>query len=219
MATAALSVCLGENMAVDDDGRLKMAPWSVPRNLVDEIIRSGADTAAMPETITLPGRLLMDKQVMWFNDTPVDHTIRVEVTRRWKRWVVSNPNSIEFRDRWTNAISPTGTAVADIVTPEIPVVTGILNSQCGSGEDTGTNTVAEPNPGVFYHWSGTNVSEEWLGPIKPGETLSMWYRMYVWTPPPFSNNANKNSPVHQVEAGWTRFALMGFPDQGELVTG
>lgn len=219
MATATLSVCLGENLTTDADDRLRLAPWSVPRNLVDEIIRSGGDTAAMPESITLPGRLLMDKQVSWTNDSPVAHDIRVEVTRRWKRWLVSNPNAIEFRDRWTNAISPAGTAAADIVVPEEPVTTGIFNSQAGSAEDTGTNTVAEPNPGLFYHWWPTNTAEEWLGPIQPGETLSIWYRMYVWTPRPFSDDANKNSPAHQVEAGWSRLALMGFPEQGALVTG
>lgn len=217
---SAISVCIGENLTTTSDGRLQMAPWSVPRNVVDTIIRSGGDTPSMPETSVVPGRLLMDRQVAWKNDSPVDHDIRIEVTRRWKRWVVSNPNAIEFRDRWTWAISPAGTANADIVVPEEPVVTGTYNSQCGSGEDTGTNTVAEPLPGVFYHWWPTNTAEEWIGlPVKPGETLSIWYRMYVWTPPPFSNNANKNSPVHQVEAGWARLAIMGFPDQGQLVTG
>ena len=214
MATS--SVCVGENLVINASGKLELAPWSVPRNLIDVIAFSGADTTALPATISLPGRLLVDKQVSWVNDTPVDHDIRVEVTRRWKRWVVSNPNAIQFRDRWTSAVTPADSAT--VYAPQPPVVSGLYNSITGSAGDVGTDTVAEPNPGILYHWWDTNTAEEWLGPIHPGETLSLWYRMYVWTPPPFSDNANKNAPNHQAEGGWSRIALMGFPQQGQLVT-
>lgn len=215
MSTTA--VCIGENLTIGDDGRLRMAAHSVPRNLVDVIARSGADTTALLATTTLPGVLMIDRQVQWKNDSPVDHDIRIEVTRRWKRWITSNPNAVYFRDRWTWTITAKGDP---LVVPEIPVVSGIFNSNAGSASDTGTNTVAEPNPGIFYHWWGTNTGEEWLPlPVRPGETLTVWYRLYVWTPPPFSDNANKNAPTHQAEAGWSRIALMGFPDQGQLVTG
>lgn len=208
-------VCVGENLAINADGQLEMAPWSVPRNLVDVIAPSGADTIKLPETSTLPGRLMIDKKVSWFNDSPVDHQIRIEVTRRWKRWVTSNPNAIEFRDRWTWTITPANTA---IVTPTPPVVSGLYQSITGGAEDVGTNTVAEPLPGVFYHWWGTNTGEEWPDiAVQPGETFTLWYRAYVWTPPPWADDANKNAPNHQAEMGWSRIALMGFPEQGDLV--
>lgn len=209
------TVCVGENLAINSRGQIELAPWSVPRNLVDVIAVSGADTTKLPATVTLPGRLLIDHQVKWTNDTPVNHEIRVEVTRRWKRWVTSNPNAVQFRDRWTSIITAAG---APIVKPQQPVVSGLYNSIVGSAGDIGTNTVAEPNPGVIYGWWDTNTAEEWLGPVQPDETLSLWYEMYVWTPPPFSNNANKNAPNHQAAAGWARIALMGFPAQGPLVT-
>jgi hypothetical protein len=215
MPIPAAGVCVGENLAINDAGQLELAPWSVPRLLVDEIAGSGADTTKLPATTTLPGRLLIEKYVQWTNDAPVDHTIRVEVTRRWKRWVTSNPNAIQFRDRWTSVIIPVGAA---FTLPQPPVVSGLYNSITGSAGDLGTNTVAEPNPGVFYSWWDTNTGEEWLGPVKPGETFGLWYRMYVWTPPPFSDNANKNAPNHQAEGGWARISLMGFPAQGPLVT-
>lgn len=209
------TVCVGENLAINVSGQLELAPWSVPRNLVDVIGGSGSDTNQLPSTTTLPGRLLINIEVAWLNDTPVDHDIRVEVTRRWKRWVTSNPNAIQFRDRWTSTITPAGLAT---VIPQQPVVSGLYNSITGSAGDIGTNTVAEPNPGVIYGWWDTNTAEEWLGPVKPGEVLSLWYQMYVWTPPPFSDNANKNAPNHQAEGGWARVGLMGFPKQGPLVT-
>jgi hypothetical protein len=89
----------------------------------------------------------------------------------------------------------------------------------GTAGDVGSNSVAEPNPGKFYHWWGTNTSEEWLGPLQPGDQIALWYRQYVWTPPPFSDNANKNSPSHEAEAGWVRIQLQAFPRQGKLVSG
>lgn len=211
------NVCVAENLIVGADGKLRLAPWSAPRNVVDVVASSGADTTKLMETRTLPGRLLIDRQVLWQNDSPVDHDVRVEITRRWKRWIVSNPNAIQFRDRWSSAITPVESAAPII--PEEPVVSGTQNGQTGSAGDIGTNSVAEPNPGKFWHWWGTNTSEEWLGPLAPGETLRLWYRTYVWTPPPFSDNANKNSPAHEAEAGYARIQLMAFPRQGKAVSG
>jgi hypothetical protein len=47
----------------------------------------------------------------------------------------------------------------------------------------------------------------------------MHYRCYVWTPPPWSDNANKNSPKHEAAARWARIQMIAFPQQGRLVTG
>ncbi|AYD82032.1 hypothetical protein I5G60_gp37 [Mycobacterium phage Saguaro] len=210
------AVCISENMVVDADGRLRLAPWSVPRNVADVLATSGADTTKLLATPSLPGRLLIDRQVDWTNDTPIEHHVRVLVTRRWRRWVTSNPNAVQFRDRWSSAITPKGSAP---VAPAVPVVSGIYNSHAGSAGDIGTNSVAEPLPGKYHHWWGTTTTEEWLGPLEPGDRLAVHYRAYVWTPPPFSDNANKNSPAHEAEAGWARIQLQAFPMQGKLVVG
>ena len=209
-------VCVAENLAIGADGKLRLAPWSVPRNVLDVMAKSSGDTLKLLETTTLPGRLMVDQKGEWLNNTPVDHMVRVIITRRWKRWVVSNPNAVQFRDRWSTAITPVGDTP---VPAEIPVVSGIMNGQVGSAGDIGTNSVAEPNPGKYWHWWGTNSVDEWVGPVQPGETIRLHYRIYVWTPPPFSDNANNNSPGHESEVGWARIQLMAFPQQGKLVTG
>lgn len=210
------TVCVSENLLINADGELCMAPWSVPRNVVDVLATSSGDTTKLLETRTPPGRLLIDKQVKWINTSPVDHQVRITVTRRWRRWVTSNPNAVQFRDRWSSAITPSGSA--EVMADE-PITTGIFNSQVGSAGDLQTNTVAEPNPGKFWHWWGTNTTDEWIGPLEPGDTLRAWYRCYVWTPPPWSNNANKNAPGHEAQAGWARFQVQVFPEPGKLVTG
>lgn len=205
------SACVAEHLRVGEDGKLRLAPWSTPRNVLDEIARSNADTTKLLQTINVERALLLvNWQGSWLNDTPITHMVRVQVTRRYKRWVTSNPNAVQFRDRWSSAID---------AEPAEPVVSDTLNGQTGSAGDIGTNTVAEPQPGKFWHWWGTNTSDEWLGPIEPGERFNLAYRAYVWTPPPWSNNANKGAPGHEAEAGYARLAIHAMPEPSKQVMG
>lgn len=206
------NVCVDENLTTDDAGLLRIQPWSVPRLVADVRAMSGGDGKLAPEQ-ALPGKLLINQKVGWRNTSPLESMVLIRVVRASKHWLVSNPNAIQFRDRWTYVID------ADDLTPTTPVTTGIYNSQVGSAIDVGTNSVAEPNPGRQWVWSDANCSDEWVGPVAPGEKLNVWYRCYVWTPQPFSDNANKNSPQHEAYAGWARIMLTAFPTQGSLVTG
>ena len=206
------NVCIDENLTTDDAGLLRLESWSVPRLVADVRAMSGGDGTLAPEQ-ALPGKLLIDQQVGWRNTTPLEAMVLIRVVRASKRWLVSNPNAIQFRDRWTYIMD------TDDLTPTMPVTTGIYNSQVGSAMDVGTNSVAEPNPGQQWVWSDANCADEWVGPVQPGEKLNVWYRCYVWTPPPFSDNANKNSPKHEAYAGWARIMLTAFPTQGSVVTG
>lgn len=206
------NVCVDENLYTDSAGLLVIQPWAVPRLVADVRASSGTDGKLFPEQ-ALPGKLMIDQKLGWRSDSPLESMVLIRVTRASKRWVVSNPNAIQFRDRWTWTIDP------DDITPSVPVTTGIYNSQVGSAIDVGTNSVAEPNPGRQWVWTDVNCSDEWVGPVPPGDKLNVWYRSYVWTPPPFSDNANKNSPQHEAHAAWTRIQLIAFPTQGSLVTG
>jgi hypothetical protein len=196
-------------MLVSPDGKLRMAPWSVPRLVRDAWFPTGGDGPLTPET-ALPGKLLIDGSTEWVNDAPIDQEMLIRVTRSTRFWLTSNPNAIQFRDRWTWKID--GDA-------PVPLTTTVLNSQVGSALDVGTNTVAEPNPGRHWVWWGMSSADEWVGALPPGSRLKVRYRCYVWTPPPFSDNANKNSPEHFAAAWGTRLQLMSFPTQGQLVVG
>ncbi|WP_409428371.1 hypothetical protein [Mycobacterium sp. SMC-11] len=199
-------VCLSENLTTDPAGRLQLQPWSSVRLVADQIAESTGDTDGvtdnLPELSTLPGRLLIDKRMSWTNDAPIPQGMLVRVTRGPKEWIVSNPNAIQFRDRWTTAVDKT---------PVPPITTSIFNSQCGSSLDVATNWVAEPNPGVQYMWTDASTADEWVDPVPPGATFELWYRLYVWTPPPWSNNANLNNPQHAAAAHWTRLQLIAHP--------
>lgn len=206
------NVCVDENLTTDDAGGLILQPWSYPRLVKDMRGTSGADGKLFPE-LSLPGKLLIDQKVKWHNDTPLETMVLIRVTRGPKSWLTSNPNAIQFRDRWTWTYDP------DDTLPSVPVTTGIFNSQVGSALDVGTNSVAEPNPGRQWCWTDVNSSDEWIGPVQPQDFVNVWYRCYVWTPPPYSDNANKNSPQHTAYANWARIQLIAFPSQGNLVAG
>lgn len=202
-------VCTDEHIDVDDAGLLRLEKWSVPR-LVSDIKAESRGDGNLTQTIALPGKLLIESNSTWANDSPVDMMLLIRVIRSWRNWLTSNPNAIQFRDRWTWAKNRQ---------PSVPVTTGVFNSQVGSAIDLGTNTVAEPLSGRQWVWTPTTMSDEWVGPIAPGERLNVWYRAYVWTPPPWSDNANKNSPQHSAAARYTRVQLIAFPTQGSVVVG
>lgn len=203
--------CIDENLTVDTGGLLRLARWSVPRLVADVIGNSGGD-GLLYNIPYLPGRMLINLQTAWVNDAPVEQMLLIRVTRGTRAWVTSNPNAVQFRDRWT-------TSFGTNTEPDEPITSGIFNSQCGGAVDLGTNTVAEPNPGVAHVWMGAFSSDEWVGPVLPNEQFRLKYRAYVWTPPPFSDNANKNSPQHGASAGWARVQLIAWPGQGTIVTG
>lgn len=206
------NVCVDENLTTDDSGLLVIQPFAVPRLVADVKALSGGDGTLFPEE-SLPGKLLIDQKVGWRNDTPMEHMLQIRVVRGPTSWITSNPNAIQFRDRWTYVWDQGDP------TPTEPVTTGIFSSKTGSAIDVGTNSVAEPNPGKHWVWADVSCQDEWVGPILPGDRFNLWYRAYVWTPPPYSDNANKNSPQHEAYARWTRIMLTAFPSQGSVVTG
>ena len=206
------NVCVDENITTDDGGLLHIQPWAMPRLVADVRATSGGDGKLSPQQ-ALPGKLLINQKLGWRNDSPLESMVLIRVIRGSKSWIVSNPNAIQFRDRWTYVID------VDDLTPSEPVTTGIYNSQIGSAMDVGTNSVAEPNPGKQWVWTDINCADEWVGPVLPGERLNVWYRCYVWTSPPWSDDANKNSPEHRANAGWSRIQLIAHPTQGNVVTG
>ena len=94
------SVCLDEHIGVDEAGLLRLQPWSVPRLVWDTQTPSIVD-GQLKATIALPGKLMIETDApTWVNDSPVDQMVLIRVIRCWKSWLVSNPNAIQFRDRW-----------------------------------------------------------------------------------------------------------------------
>ena len=203
------NVCLGENIVTDDAGQLWAQPFSVPRLVRDVRALSGGDGPMLPR-IALPGKLMIEQRVEWRNDAPLEQQVMVRVIRGPRSLITSNPNALQFRDRWTWAVD---------AEPQPPITT-LINGQFGAAIDIGTNSVAEPQPGRLWMWADVNAVDEWIPrPLRPGQTIRVWYRCYAWTPPPWSDNANANAPQHEARANWARVQLWAYPAQGTVVTG
>lgn len=197
------NVCLSPALTTDQQGRLRLQPFAVPRvpTGCDVIAKSGGDGKVFPDE-ELPGKLLIDRKMQWYNDTPLEHMVLIRATRSWRGWVTSNPNAIQVRDRWESAINDM---------PPMPTALDNTNSEVGSAIDISTDTTAEPKAGRHWSWRDATCEDEWVGPIAPGDQLNMWYQAYGWTPPPWADNANSASPQHNLTVNYTRLQLMVFP--------
>lgn len=205
-------VCVSRNMKITS-GVLGIEKWSIPRHVGDSTFNSVGD-GTLAANQTLPGKLMIDGTLSWTSDSPLPTNILLRVNRAYRDFVTSNPNVVQFRDRWTYKIG-TGPQVA-----EVPDVSATYQSQFGGGVDLGTSNTAVPFLGKIARFQDAHITEDWIGPVPVGETINVRYRCYVWTPQPFSNNANNNSPVHEARARSTQIQLIAFPTQDTMaVTG
>ncbi len=199
-------VCTDLNMDITA-GVLGIEPWSVPRIVVDSTVASTGD-GTLAQTTTLPGKLMIDASVSWASDSPLESRILARITRGARSCLTSNPNVVQFRDRYTTAIDDT---------PRVPDVSSTFQGAFGGGVDRGTNVSGTPWEGRHWYFEDPSLTEDWFGPVPVGSTFNLRYRCYVWTPPPYSNNANENNPQHSATANNVRIQLISFPTQDTAV--
>jgi hypothetical protein len=204
-----VEVCVSRNMKIAS-GVLGIAKWSVPRHVADATFDSIGDGTLDP-TLTLPGKLLIDGSVSWTSDSPIDTMVLFRLQRAYRDFVTSNPNAVQFRDRWTYKIGN------GPQTPEIPDVSTVYNSQMGGAIDLGATNLAVPLRGRLYKFYDAHITEDFFGPVPTGQTITVRYRCYVWTPPPFSDNANSGFPLHEARARSARLQLITYPQQDTAV--
>lgn len=203
-------VCVDQNMSITA-GVLGIAAWSIPRHVFDATYTSTGDGAYTVLT-TLPGKKMIDSGIQsWTNTSPLDAMILLRLQRMRRDWEVSNPNAVQIRDRYTYAIGG-----AD---PRTPDPSSVYTGASGGAMDVGAQYNGTPYIGRYWEYEDGTMVEDWLGPVSPGETFKFWYQCYLWTPPPWSNNANNNSPEHNANVRGARVQLIAFPTADSAVTG
>lgn len=203
------NVCTSANLAVSEDRRLQLNPRSGMQLVADVVVPANGDgKVAFTPDIAQP-KVLIEHKMAWSNDLGLDVVLRVCVTRGSRSVKTSQPNAIQFRDRYTWAVN---------AEPSEPSLTGYYNSQCGAGIDLGTNSTAEPNPGRLWVWWDAHLEDEFYD-VDAGEDFKLWYRCAVWTPEPWSDNANSGNPEHTAAGRFTRLQLIAYPKQDGLVVG
>lgn len=200
-------VCVSRNLSLDG-GALGIEPWSVFR-LVGDVTGTSIGDGALTRHTRLPGKLLIDQQLSWVSDSPLPSLMLLRVTRAYRSIISSNPNAIQFRDAWEIGVDET---------PRVPDPSRVLNSQAGTAMDLGTNTTAQPYYGRVHWHQDMTTSDAWLNdPLPAGSTITVHYRCYVWTPPPWSDNASDNNPLHEAHARSTRLQLFAAPTEDEAI--
>lgn len=204
------SVCVSRNLDIAG-GELGVEPWSLPRIVHDQTYASVGD-GSFGQLVTLPGKLMIDTGVIsWVSDSPLPAQLLLRVQRGRRMLHVSNPNAAQVRDRWTYTLNGS--------TPRVPDVSSTYNGQSGTAIDLGAGTAAMPLIGQYWVYEDAAITEEWVPQQLPaGETFKVWYRCNLWTPPPWSNNANNGSPVHEASVTDVRIQVIAFPTFDSAVT-
>lgn len=194
-------VCTSRNLAITA-GQLGLEKWSVPRMVAQTSATSTGDGAITGSGLpTQPGRLMIDTGLTWMSDSPLPSMMRLQVIRSYRTIVTSNPNAVQIWDSWRIGIGqPAAT----------PDSYGLVNSLCTLGIDHGTNSSALPNYARVHQDYPATATEEWIE-LPAGVEIDINYRCYVWTPPPWSNNASANSPLHEAYSRGVNLRLWAFP--------
>lgn len=197
-------VCVSQNMSITG-GVLGIETWAAPRVVMDTTFNSTGDgTYTTPYTV-LPGKLMIDSTIQsWTNTTPLPAQLLLRIQRARRDWWTSNPNAVQIRDRYTYTLNGDD--------PRVPDTSSTYHGQSGSSGDVGADSAATPYGAVFYEYEDGTMLEDWIT-VPSGATFKVWYRAYMWTPPPWSNNANNNSPTQSTNIYNTRIILMAFPTQ------
>lgn len=200
-------VCASRNLNTTNPA-LALEKWSVPRMVAQVSGNSAGDGAISSAGLTTqPGRLMVDLSLSWTSDAPIPLAMRLVVIRAYRTIITSNPNLVQIWDSWDYGIDRAAAT---------PSSYNLVNSLCTLGFDIGTDNAAQPYPGKFTNDFPATASEEWYT-LPAGSTLNVKYRSYCWTPPPWSNNANANSPVHEAWARSAKLRLWAFPQPDEAV--
>ncbi|WP_425301937.1 DUF7172 family protein [Nocardia farcinica] len=194
-------VCVSRNLSIAG-GALGLQPWSVPRMVAQVSATSTGDGAITGAGLTSPpGRLMIDTGLSWVSDSPLPTMMRLQVIRSYRTIVTSNPNVVQIWDSWRIGIDQLA---------QVPNSYGLVNSLCTLGVDHGTNQAALPNYARVHQDYPTTATEEWVE-LPAGSEIDVAYRAYVWTPPPWSNNASANQPLHEAHARGVKLRLWAFP--------
>lgn len=200
-------VCVDQNLSITG-GQLGIEPWASPRVVAQTTQTSTGDGAITGSGLTTqPGRLMVDAQVSWTSDSPLPAQMRLQVIRPYRTLIISNPNIVEIWDSWNLAIDKAAV---------VPTTYSLINSFCRSGMDHSVNTSGTPRYARIHQDYPTTATEHWEE-LPAGSTLNVHYRAYVWTPPPWSNNASAGSPLHEAYARGVTLRLWAFPTIDEVI--
>lgn len=166
----------------------------------------------------LPGMRISSAYVQVWNSYGVPLRMMVRAQRPTIALNVSNPNAAQVRSKW--AYKVTDEAIMD---PNhvnwLPDPSQDFDLQVGVSMDAGASNGGVPTRGVIMRaYPPASLEEPVPAVVQPGQHITVWFASYLWTPPPWSDNANNNNPKHTIETyGYSIIDLYRLVDTGAEV--
>lgn len=202
-------VCVSDAFTVTD-GALGLAAWTGAVIESREIEEISYEWPGMTGITSLPGEALWDHTVIGTNTAGVARLAVFRLQRPYSTMLeVPQPNAMQMRDAWAYRVGPNVTA------PNVSVVED-YNGAWTASADSGTFSDGTTRKGRLYlYFPGSMVDVQVRVPA--GEQVALRWRGYIWTPPPWSNNADNGNGQGKYIVGYTLRTLMWLPvDEGAL---
>lgn len=184
-------VCVSEDFTVDGAGQLSIAAHTRMSH-VSTLSAAPVSRRKTWSEIALPGDRMWFLQSQVVNTSPVDRPVMFRLNRPYVFLSPAQPNAIQLRDKWETEVGASPIAPAVDVTESY---NGVWTASVDSGPPGGS-----PQRGrTFPYWPGVMVAETVMVPA--GESAVLSWAGYVWTPPPWSNNANEGNEDCWYECG------------------
>ena len=164
------------------------------------------DWSSDPLTV-LPGMELWDDAFELTNTADHDRYVMLRIQRPYYIAMrVPQPNALQVRDGWECRVGE------DPPEPTVDVTRhyrGIWTASL----DLGTTSASggTPHAGKIEQYSPSFRVDE-IVHVPAGETIIFRWAAWVWTPPPWSDNANDGHPLWDIEWGDRMVTAMWIPD-------
>lgn len=199
-------ICIGPNLGTDSDGALMLSDTAYVTP-VWNYVSTGPGRMTDFGT-TLPGQEMESGSHEVTNDADVARPLMVVWSRPPVYLRVAQPNAVQVRMK---ATVESGSRLPPESTPN---PSASYDAAFTAGTDVDTDDEGTP---VFGHYT-----RAWPGGcyrtveiIDPGDKARFSWSTYVWSPPPWSNNASDNNPLQVASVGshtvWAAF----FPNMEE----
>lgn len=198
------NVCVSDDFRIED-GKLGLA--NVPasgawQRIISAVyfpsgaVIGGEGMVSFGRLTSLPGKRISYAAVLVMNEYDTPLTVMVRAQRPAMNVIVSNPNAAQIRSKWSYKITD-GPLADPWDASNYPDPSQDFDLQVGVSLDAGASSGGVPVRGVISRiFPAAYVEDIVPAKVLPGQYLYVWFATYLWTPPPWSDNSNNNSPQH-----------------------
>jgi hypothetical protein len=193
-----VKICTAEYLISDTNGLGPRRSW-LPRPVDEAFLTSTKDgeIKRAPDPVTM-----IDGDLTWFNNSPDDQVVVVQIHRAPRDIVVSNPGTIVLHDAWSFDIGPNPSA-------EVPSVTqDAFGGKCQL--DRASVAADVLTEGRYFLTGDESQNYVDVGVVPSMEVLHFRYVCSVQTPGVWTESTEW-APRFEAQARWARLIAIASP--------